>query len=178
MTYGHALDLLRSCARPLCTRPATITDDAGRLTCARHALEETRMPTAPVTVRLRAAVGEASAAAALLRAATASRHETTAPEVTRDLGAKAEILARYQPDHEGSDWTIYTAPHTLRNGRWVIEWDRAVLHVPDLADVRLARAIVDARLELDRQLRRDVLELVDALGLPNRRTFLRPAARR
>ncbi len=63
MTYGHALDLLRSCARPLCTRPATITADDGRLTCARHALEETRMPTSPIAIRLRAAVGEATAAA-------------------------------------------------------------------------------------------------------------------
>lgn len=50
-----------------------------------------------------------------------------------------------------------------------------MLHVPDLADVQLARAIVDARAELTRALRVKVMETAIALGLPNRRQYLRAA---
>lgn len=134
------------------------------------------MPTAPIALRLRAAVDEASAVAALLRHTLASPHETTRPIVVHTLGGKAAQLARFQPDRS-ADWTIRTAPHALRDGRWVIEHDRVTLYVPDLADVQLARTVIDTRTELGRELRRQVLATVDALGLPNRRQYLRPAPR-
>lgn len=139
--------------------------------------QETPMPTATrLAVRIRASVDEATAGLALMRHATASPHETTRPVVVHTLGGKAAQLARFQPDRS-SDWTIRLAPHTLRDGRWVVEWDRTTLYVPDLADVQLARTVIDARTDLGRELRRTVLATVDALGLPNRRQYLRPAAR-
>lgn len=137
------------------------------------------MPTSPIALRFRAAVSEASAAMALLRAATENPDgitSTTGPWVVRKLSSKAGALRDFQPD-KLDDWTISLAPQTLADGRWVVEYDRATLHVPDLADVQLARAIVDARTELAQALRRSVMETVDALGLPNRRMFLRPARR-
>lgn len=180
MTYGHALALLSSCALSPCPRHASVTTDDGRLLCARHALEETRMPhpATAATIRLTAAVGETRAAMALLRAATENPDgitSLTGPWVVRKLSSKAGAIRDFAPDRKGDDWTINLAPQTLADGRWVVEFDRATLHVPDLADVQLARTIVDARTELGQGLRRQVMGIVTELGLPNRRQFLRPA---
>ena len=140
--------------------------------------QESPMPTSPVVIRIRAAASEAMAAGALLRAALEGRGplpSTTGPWVVRDLRSKAGAIHDFEPDRKGGDWTINLAPQTLADGRWVIEHDRATLHVPDLADVALARAIVDARRELNRELRGRVMGVAIALGLPNRRQYLRPA---
>lgn len=139
MTYGHALDLLTSCALPLCTRPATITADDGRLTCARHALEETRMPT-----------------------------DLTALRYADTLGELVALVEQFGPF---DDWAVYTG----HSRRAALRWSLLELRVADRGDLALAEFIVAERVRARQQLRRDVLAVVDALGLPNRRAFLRPA---
>lgn len=96
--------------------------------------------------------------------------DLTAPVIVRDLAAKVALLEQYQPD---DTWAITTRP--LMGGAWVLQWHRLALTVGERSDLELARYIVATRLELRQQLRRDVMRVVDELGLEHPRRFRQPA---
>lgn len=96
--------------------------------------------------------------------------DVTAPITVTALDAKVALLERFQP---GDGWLVQHDPALGR--RWVLEWSRARLVVGDLGDLRLARVVVEQRLEARHHLRRTVVRVAEELALPRARLFRHPA---
>lgn len=100
----------------------------------------------------------------------------TGARTATGLSEHAEVVQRFGIVNDGPhEWTI-TVIDDLDPFTWVYRWDRLTLYVCDRGSVDLAVAVVRARADVRRHLRELVMDLVDELGLKNRRLFLRPPA--
>lgn len=106
-------------------------------------------------------------------------HDLTAPHVADTFGDLVALVERYGLVEGLGDWTVAVDP-TYTPGldpRAVVRWDRLAIVVRDLGDLDLARFVAAERVRARHQLRRDVMRVVEELGLEHPRRFLWPADR-
>lgn len=107
----------------------------------------------------------------------------TTPLVADTLDGKLALVERFDflhadfyPGHGYSpgDLAIRVVPNL--GPAWVVRWDRLTLALRDPGDLRYVIRISEEWNAARRSIRVDVMRVVTALRLPNRRDYLRPAA--